>query len=78
MEEVALLADRVYVLADGQVVLHGPPRQVFAQGEVLASLGLEVPVVRQVVEALVQAGLLQTSDVLSLEEAAPLLEALLR
>lgn len=77
MEEVALLADRVYVLADGQVVLHGSPGQVFAQGEALAALGLEVPVVRQVLEALVQAGLLPPGDVLSLEEAVPLLEALL-
>jgi energy-coupling factor transport system ATP-binding protein len=77
MEEIALLADRVYVLAAGQVALEGTSRQVFGQGEALAALGLEVPAVRQVVDALVRAGLLPASDVLSLEEAVPLLETLL-
>jgi len=77
MEEIARLADRVYVLAEGRVVLEGTPRQVFARGDLLAACGLEVPAVTQVLLELAQAGLPVRTDVLSLEEALPVLEALL-
>ncbi len=78
MEEIAGLADRVYVLADGQVVLEGLTREVFAQGELLARWGLEVPLVTRVWKELVRAGLPVSSDVLTLEEALPILERVLR
>ncbi len=42
MEE-ALEADRVIVLDHGRIALEGTPREVFAHGEKLAGLGLEVP-----------------------------------
>lgn len=42
MEE-ALEADRVIVLDRGRVALEGAPDEVFAQGEKIAALGLEVP-----------------------------------
>jgi energy-coupling factor transport system ATP-binding protein len=76
MEEVALLAGRIVVLAEGQVALEGSPRQVFGRSQALAALGLEVPAVRQVVDELVQAGLLPPSDVLTVEEAVPVLETM--
>lgn len=78
MEEIAGLADRVYVLAEGQVVLEGPAREVFAQGDVLARWGLETPIVTQVLGELARAGLPVRSDVLTLEEAYPILEEALR
>ena len=77
MEEITLLADRIVVLDAGRVALEGTVRQVFGQGETLAALDLEVPAVRQVVDELVQAGLLPPSDVLTIEEAVPVLEKLL-
>jgi energy-coupling factor transport system ATP-binding protein len=77
MEEIAQLTDRIYVLAQGQVVLEGSTREVFAQGEVLQAHGLEVPVVTQVLAELAQAGLPLPTDLLTLEEAAGALEALL-
>ena len=43
MEE-ALLADYVYVMADGQVRLHGTADAVFDQVEEIKTLGLDVPV----------------------------------
>ena len=78
MEEIAGLADRVYVLAEGRVVLEGPTRQVFAQGEVLARWGLEVPAVTQMLVELARAGLPVRPTALTLEEALPLLEEVLR
>ncbi|MGC8960395.1 MAG: ATP-binding cassette domain-containing protein [Chloroflexia bacterium] len=78
MEEIAGLADRVYVLAEGQVVLEGPTRQVFARGEVLARWGLEVPAVTGVLMELARAGLPVRTSALTLEEALPILEEVLR
>lgn len=77
MEEVAILADRVVVLDEGRVALEGTAREIFGRDAALAALGLEAPAVRQVLGALVQAGLLPPSDALTAEEAVPLLESLL-
>jgi len=43
MEE-ALLADRVYVLAGGRIVLSGSPREVFSDRERIQKCGLSFPV----------------------------------
>ncbi len=43
MDEVARLADRIAVLDGGRIALTGPPREVFAQGDYLTRLGLDVP-----------------------------------
>ncbi|MDD2421664.1 MAG: energy-coupling factor transporter ATPase [Heliobacteriaceae bacterium] len=44
MEEVARLADRLFVLDQGRVVLQGTPAEVFGAPEKVAELGLELPV----------------------------------
>ncbi len=44
MEEVAALAGRVYVMAEGRMVAEGTPAEVFARADLLASLGLDQPV----------------------------------
>jgi energy-coupling factor transporter ATPase len=74
MEEIAALAGRVYVLAEGQVVLEGNPRAVFAREDLLTAWGLEVPAVTRVLAELARAGLPVSTDALTLEEALPLLE----
>ncbi|HLE27821.1 MAG TPA: ATP-binding cassette domain-containing protein [Anaerolineales bacterium] len=43
VEELARLADRVAVLAEGRIVLEGPPREIFAQPARLRALGLDAP-----------------------------------
>ena len=43
MEE-ALLADLVYVMSEGRIILSGKPADVFDQVEAVKSLGLDVPV----------------------------------
>lgn len=44
MEEIATLAGRVYVMAEGRMAAEGTPAEVFAHAELLASLGLGQPV----------------------------------
>ncbi len=43
MEDLAELAERIYVLDAGRTMLSGAPRTVFAQPEVLARYGLGIP-----------------------------------
>jgi energy-coupling factor transporter ATP-binding protein EcfA2 len=69
MDDVAALADRVYVLDQGRVALHGTTRQVFSQIDRLRSLGLDVPSVTLVMAALRDRGLPVPLDVLTLGEA---------
>jgi energy-coupling factor transport system ATP-binding protein len=57
MEE-ALLADQVYVMAEGRIVLTGTPQAVFDQVDLIKQEGLDVPVHTEIAHAV--AGLLQT------------------
>lgn len=43
MEEVALLADRVYVMAEGRVVHSGTPREIFSNREVMKKYHIGMP-----------------------------------
>ena len=78
MEEAAR-ADRVVVMDDGRILADGTPRQVFAQGERLRAVGLDVPQPTALCGALREAGVDVPADVLTPEECAaallPLLQA---
>ena len=69
MEEAAL-ADRVVVMDEGRVVLEGTPREVFAQGERLTALGLDVPQPTALCGALRERGVAVPADLLTPEECA--------
>jgi len=56
MEEVAWLADEVYVLADGAVVTEGTPRAVFGQPDLLASYHIGTPDTVDILHQLKQCG----------------------
>lgn len=56
MEEAAL-CDRVAVMADGRLILEGPPREVFAQRDILKSNRLDLPPVVQMRNRLAQSGM---------------------
>ena len=77
MEDIAALCTRVYVLVNGAIVLHGTPREVFAQPEMLIRYGLAVPTVTEVMLLLRQRGYTVSAAVLTDEEAARELEVLL-
>ena len=39
----AVMADRCIVFSDGEIVMEGPPREIFQQEDALRALGLDVP-----------------------------------
>ena len=76
MEDLAQLADRIYVLVEGHILLRGTTRQVFSQREVLAQLGLGVPAVTAVMWGLRERHVPVRTDCLTVEEAAAEISAL--
>jgi energy-coupling factor transport system ATP-binding protein len=70
MEEMAEICDRLVVIAQGRTVMQGTPQEVFGRASELRALGLDVPDVTQVAEALAKVGLLpQDVTVCTLEQA---------
>ncbi len=74
MDELASICHHLVVIADGRTVMAGPPDTIFADGQRLRALGLDVPAPTAIVEALVAAGLLTDAPtVFTVEQAAALL-----
>ena len=62
MEELAEICDRLYVVADGRTVMEGTPAVIFSGSSALRAMGLDVPDVTQVAEALKARGLLPAAE----------------
>ncbi|MBC7261668.1 MAG: energy-coupling factor transporter ATPase [Chloroflexi bacterium] len=77
MEDIAELANRVYVLVEGRIVLHGSPQEVFAQHELLTQHGLAVPVATEIMLQLHKHGFPVSTSALSIDEAVCEIEGLL-
>ena len=77
MDEAAQ-ADRLIVMARGQVISDGTPKEVFSQVEKLKAVGLTVPHTTELLWQLRQAGLDVPLDALSDEECAAALKTLLK
>jgi energy-coupling factor transport system ATP-binding protein len=69
MTEVATLADTLFVLANGQLVMQGSPRTIFTQGEQLRKWGLAVPPLSELLSLLRQQRMAVPTDIFTLEEA---------
>ena len=69
MEE-AVAADRVHIMHDGQIVLSGTPREIFADADQLASYRLDVPPMARVAQALREKGMPIADGVLTVEDMA--------
>nr|WP_283410708.1 energy-coupling factor transporter ATPase [Anoxynatronum buryatiense] len=67
MEE-AVEAHRVVVMEDGQLVMQGTPREVFARVDELKALGLDVPQMTDLAAELRSEGIDLPEDVLTVEE----------
>ena len=52
MDEVANLADQLFVLHDGKIVLQGEPKYVFQQSEHLQQIGLDIPEITRFIQKL--------------------------
>jgi energy-coupling factor transport system ATP-binding protein len=69
MSEVATLADWLFVLHHGKLVMQGRPRDVFTQGEILRDWGLAEPPLSELLSQLRSHGVYIPDDVLTLDEA---------
>ena len=76
MTEVAMLAQQIFVLHQGRLVLQGTPRNIFTQGETLRQWGLAEPPLSELLQCLRQQGLPIPNDVLTLDEAFTALQQL--
>ncbi|GAV15853.1 energy-coupling factor transporter ATPase [Paenibacillus sp. NAIST15-1] len=68
MEEVALLADRVYVLADGSNVADGTTREIFANRELIHHYRIGTPQSVELVHTLIANGYDLSSSTFGVEE----------
>ncbi len=64
----AVNADRVIVMEEGNVVLEGNPKEVFAQVDILKKLGLDVPQVTELASKLIDNGIDLPRDILTVDE----------
>lgn len=71
----ALLADKVFVMSKGEVVMQGTPEEIFTEPEKLNSLGLKLPQISQLAFELKKAGLDIREGIITRED---LKDALLR
>lgn len=78
LEEVARLAQRVVVLAEGRVAMAGPTREVLGDAAALRARGLEPPEPVTLMAALAAAGLPVRTDRLTVAEVCDELAAVLR
>ena len=69
MEE-ATIADRVAVMADGKMLLEGPPREVFRQTALLRQHRLDIPAMTELKERLNAHGASLPDDILTVEDMA--------
>jgi len=69
MTEVAHLADRLFILHDGQLVMQGTPRTLFAEVEQLRNWGLAAPPLSELLAALRAQGMAIPASVFTLDEA---------
>ncbi len=70
MDDVAACCDKVLVLNRGEIVMSGSPREVFANAEELADIGLDVPQITRLVKRLNDNGYGIDESVLTVDEAA--------
>ncbi|NLG37192.1 MAG: energy-coupling factor transporter ATPase [Clostridiales bacterium] len=67
MDEVAQVADRVLVMAHGEAILYDTPANVFADARRLSGLGLDVPLMARLSDALRRRGVTVPRGLLTLD-----------
>lgn len=77
MEDVARVADRVLVMADGQVAMLDTVQAVFSRAEELEAIGLSVPAVTKTLMLLQRAGVAVDTAAYTVEQATAQILSLL-
>ncbi len=69
MADVASLADKIFVMDRGKLIMTGTPREVFARRAELREIGLEVPPVSELMYDIKDSGADVSTDVLTIDDA---------
>ena len=75
MEDIARVADRLLVMSDAHVFACGTPREVFARGEEIISIGLDIPEITKVILELRRRGFDLDPSIYTVEQAVAALRA---
>lgn len=78
MEDIANVAERIVVMAEGEVKMDGTPKEIFSHSEILKSLGLDVPQISSLIEELRKRGVNLPSDIYTVNEAKKQILSLVR
>lgn len=69
MDDVAKMADRIFVMHQGVLAMQGTPQEVFANRELLAKAGLDVPPITETLRRLKSSGLAVDDTILDMDKA---------
>ena len=69
MEDMALIADKLIVMNKGEMALFDTTDNVFKQHDLLKSMGLNVPIVTQVMFLLKEKGINVPNDIFTVDRA---------
>jgi energy-coupling factor transport system ATP-binding protein len=78
MEDIARYVDRVVVMDKGEIKMDGLVKDIFKETEALEEMGLAVPQVSYLIQALNKHGFNLSEDIVTLEEAKEALITLLK
>jgi len=74
MDDVARLSDKIFVMNKGKLLCEGRPMEVFSQGELLKSIGLDIPQISQLFLELHKKEPSIPTGIFSIEDAVRILE----
>lgn len=75
MDEIAVIADRIIVLKDGEIVGDGTPKSVFSNRTLVEKAGLDVPTATRLCDEFIKNGIDIPSDCVTMQELCGALSA---
>ncbi len=69
MEDMAELADKILVMNKGRLEMFDTPKKVFENSELLIDIGLDVPLVKKITDALRKKGYALPADIITVDDA---------
>ncbi len=76
MDDIAVLADRIVALKDGEIVADGTPKQVFSDREKVKEIGLDIPEATKISDMLIEKGYALSNDIVTMQQLKEQLIAL--
>lgn len=70
MDDMALLADRIVALKDGEIVADGTPKQIFGNRSLILDAGLDLPTATRITDKLIANGINLPHDIVTMDELA--------